>query len=360
VEKHLETQSSRSAPRGDRRSSYPVQPFKDKEFSLNYFKLMVRARVLEERLIKMAKSGDGFFWIGGPGEEAFSTALGLLVNYGEGPEHDMLHMHYRSNGVLLAMGQPMIDFIRQMRSVTTDPFSGGRNFVSHVAKKEWNVMPVTSTIETQYSIAPGTGLAQRRLRGQGKDSGITVVVGGDAGTAEGDFATCLIWASRPGAELPMLIVVTNNRFGISTPAETQHGEKHIADRGKAFGIKTNICDGNAPDKVWSALEDAMEYVRDTGKPFLLEVSLSRCYGHSSSSGANWVKGEECPIESFEKKLLKQGWITQAEIEALFESARQEANSALEQVRKENWPDPSTVLDHSFANNGRAGIPGEAR
>jgi 2-oxoisovalerate dehydrogenase E1 component alpha subunit len=62
------------------------------------------------------------------------------------------------------MGEPMLSFVRQMRSVSTDPFSGGRNFVSHVAKKEWNVLPVTSTIETQFAVAPGTARAQLRAR----------------------------------------------------------------------------------------------------------------------------------------------------------------------------------------------------
>lgn len=338
--------------------SFPAQPFKDKEFSINFFKLMVRTRVLEERHIKMAKVGDGFFWIGGPGEEAFAVSLGLLADQGQGPEYDMLHLHYRNNGVALAMGVPMIDFIRQMKCSALDPFSGGRNFVSHIAKKELNILPVTSPIETQFSIAPGTALRQRALRDQGKRSGVTVVVGGDAGTAEGDFATCLVWSSRPGRELPMLMIVTNNRFGISTPAETQHGERHIADRGKAFGIKSNVVDGNSPDKIWSALRDAFDYVRENCKPFLLEVEVSRLYGHSSSSGANRIKEELCPVDSFEKKLIKQGWLSEADSKRIFDAAWAEANAALETVRNEAMPASETVLENSFVS-GVGGLPPSA-
>jgi 2-oxoisovalerate dehydrogenase E1 component alpha subunit len=266
-------------------------------------------------------------------------------------------MHYRNNGVLMAMGQPMIDFIRQMKSVSTDPFSGGRNFVSHTARKDWNIMPVTSTIETQFSVAPGTALAQRRARLRGENAGVSIVIGGDAGTAEGDFATCMIWSSRPGKELPLLMIVTHNKFGISTPCDEQHGEKNITDRAKPFGIKTAITDGNSPEKIWSAIEDALDYVRSTGRPFMLEVEVSRLHGHSSSSGANRVKNEACCIEGYEKKLIKNGWITSGAVEKLFEEARQEASTALEQVRKEPVPDAATVLDHSFANGARAGIPG---
>lgn len=335
----------------------PAQPFKDKEFCISFFNTMVRARVLEERIIKMAKTGDGFFWIGGPGEEAFNVSLAWQIQKGFGPEFDILHLHYRSNGVLLGMGCPMIEMVRQMKSVRTDPFSGGRNFVSHVAKKDWNIMPVTSTIETQFVVAPGTARVQKRLRDQKKKSGISIVVGGDAGTAEGDFASCLVWSSRPGEELPLLMIVTNNKFGISTPAQTQHGEKLIADRGKAFGIKTGVCDGNQPEKVWSGLAEALDYVRNTGRPFLLEVQLSRLFGHSSSTGANRIPGEDCPLEIFEKKLIKNGWLKKSDIEALFQSAWMEANSALEKAREEPTPDPSTVLDHSFVGPFKGGLPG---
>src|SRR3954467_9901243 len=104
--------------------------------------LMLRARILEERLITMYRQGDGYFWIGGPGEEAFNVPLGLLVDKGEGRDHDYLHLHYRSNATLLAMGADPVDALRQMKNTATDPYSRGRNFVGHFSKREWNVVPV--------------------------------------------------------------------------------------------------------------------------------------------------------------------------------------------------------------------------
>jgi 2-oxoisovalerate dehydrogenase E1 component alpha subunit len=225
------------------------------ELSLRIYDLMLRARILEERLITMYKQGDGFFWIGGPGEEAFNVPLGLLVNKGIGLDHDYLHLHYRSNATLLAMGADPVDSLRQMKCVATDPYSRGRNFVGHFSVRKWNVVPVTSPIEIQFSIAIGTARAQR------KAAGITIVQGGDAGTAEGDFATALVWSSRRGAELPMLMIVTNNRYGISTPFAGQHGYDQISERGKAFNIKTAIVDGNDPEASYAALSQAIEYVR---------------------------------------------------------------------------------------------------
>src|SRR5687768_15562747 len=88
---------------------------------LELHRVMVRARVMEERMIKMSKSGEGYFWIGGPGEEAFNAALGLQVKKGRGPEYDFLHLHYRNSACLLAMGMPVIDGVRQMAMTATDP-----------------------------------------------------------------------------------------------------------------------------------------------------------------------------------------------------------------------------------------------
>src|SRR5690606_26510435 len=123
--------------------------------------------------------------------------------------------------------------------------------------------------EVQYPIAIGTAIAQAR----GGHEGITIVQGGDAGTAEGDFASALVWAARPANPLPMLIIVTNNEYGISTPFDEQHGERHVADRGKAFGMRTMVLDGNDPEDSDLGLKDAIAYVRSERKPMVLEAKV---------------------------------------------------------------------------------------
>src|ERR1044071_4724968 len=252
-----------SARAGTKKSVEPSERL-SAEKCLQIYDLMLRARLLEERLITMYKQGDGFFWIGGPGEEAFNVPLGLLVDKGSGLDHDFLHLHYRSSGTLLAMGADPVDSIRQMKNTLTDPYSKGRNFAGHFSVRKWNVVPVTSPIGIQFSIAIGTARAQRKGTGA---KGITIVQGGDAGTAEGDFATALVWSSRKGGELPLLLIVTNNRWGISTSYEGQHGYEQIAERGKAFGMPTAIVDGNDPEASYAAIQKALEYVRTEKKAF---------------------------------------------------------------------------------------------
>jgi 2-oxoisovalerate dehydrogenase E1 component alpha subunit len=314
------------------------------ERCLQIYRLMVRSRAMEERMIKMSKSGQGYFWIGGPGEEAFNTCLGLQVKKGHGPAYDYLHLHYRNSATLVALGMPLLHGIRQMAMTATDTHSRGRNFAGHFAHRDWNVLPVSSVIEVQYVMAPGTALVQKRHGGDG----ITIVTGGDAGTAEGDFASCLVWSTRPGNELPVLIVVMNNGWGISTPACSQHGERQIIDRGKAFGIPGEVVDGNDPVASWHAIHRAMKYCRRERRPYMLEARVSRLYGHSSSSGALRVKGEPDCIELFEHKLLEAGVSDRRAIEQTHEAARVEVEAALDQALAEPMPAADDVEKHTYA------------
>jgi 2-oxoisovalerate dehydrogenase E1 component alpha subunit len=321
---------------------------------LRIHELMVKTRVLEERLITMYRQGDGYFWIGGPGEEALSVPLGLLVDKGtgieHGIEHDFLHLHYRSSGTLLALGADPVDALRQMKNTATDPYSRGRSFAGHYSARKWNVAPITSPIETQFSISIGTAMAQRKT----KAKGISVVLGGDAGTAEGDFATALVWSSRKGHELPLLLIVTNNQWGISTAYEGQHGEVRISDRGKAFGMPTATVDGNDVEVAWLALKKAIDYVRTERKPYLLEAMVSRLNGHSSASGANRVSDEADCLVRLEEKLEARKILSRAQMDDMRTKFTQELLEASKRVREEPQPDPSSIWDWVFADKNYVG------
>jgi 2-oxoisovalerate dehydrogenase E1 component alpha subunit len=314
-----------------------------KDLLVRMHELMVQTRALEERLIQMYKQGHGYFWIGGPGEEAFNVSLGLLMKKGQGPAFDYLHAHYRQSGTLLALGEEPIGALRQMKNTASDPYSGGRNFAGHFSIHKWNVAPVSSPIEVQYAMAPGTAHVQKRHGGDG----ITIVTGGDAGTAEGDFASCLIWSSRPGNELPVLIVVTNNQWGISTPANTQHGDKLISERGRAFGIQCKTIDGNDPITAYQELQEAMAYVRKERKPFLLEARVSRLYGHSSASGANYVTGEADCIMEFEQTLEQHGVLSRAQMDGVKKKWADHLAELARSVREEPPPEGESIWKFIF-------------
>lgn len=305
---------------------------------------MVMTRKLDERCIKMSKSGEAYFWVGGPGEEAFNVCLGLQVRKGQGPAYDYLHLHYRNLGVLVGMGMPVLDHIRQMAMTRTDPHSMGRNFVCHYSKRDWNVMPVTSVIEVQYVMAPGSALVQKRFGGEG----VSIVIGGDAGTHEGDFASCMIWSSRPNCELPVLILVTNNDWGISTSFASQHAEKNVTERGKAFGIEGEVVDGNDPVASWHSLARGFRHCRTRRKPYMIEARVGRLHGHSSSSGAGREKYEVDCLAEYEGKLLAAGIMERHEIDAVHAAAAEEIEAAVRQAHTEPRPTAADVHLHTYA------------
>lgn len=323
----------------------------DKTLKKKILDLMITARCMEERMVKMSKSADGFFWLGGVGEEAFNIPLGLLAKRRPGLDapaldYDFFHFHYRNGATMLAMGMDPKDQIRQMHNRATDPYSGGRNFCNHYAYKAWNVCPTASTIQTQCSIAPGTARAQKRHGGDG----LTIVTFGDAGTAEGDFHTGLNWGTLPDWELPLLYICTNNHYGISTHYSEVHGQNRITDLAKGFGLKVANVDGRDVEASYAALKKGMDYIRKNRKPYFLEARVSRLNGHSSSSGANRVpEGSEVdPLVVWRDQLVEEGVIDAAYFDKAYQDETQRMTDILHEVRKEPAPEGSSIYDHIFA------------
>jgi 2-oxoisovalerate dehydrogenase E1 component alpha subunit len=149
------------------------------------------------------------------------------------------------------------------------------------------------------------------------------------------------------------MIVTNNQWGISTAACTQHGDKVIADRGKAFGIKTRLINGLDVEESWFAIQDAMSYIRTERKPFLMEARVTRMYGHSSATGANLIAGEADPIVSFEAQLAKAGIVSPKEANEVRERYNTEMLEMAKKVKEEPMPDGSTIYDYTyFGQKGR--------
>ncbi|MCB0351560.1 MAG: thiamine pyrophosphate-dependent dehydrogenase E1 component subunit alpha, partial [Bdellovibrionales bacterium] len=166
------------------------------------------------------------------------------------------------------------------------------------------------------------------------------------------FFFCLVWASRKGQELPMLITVQNNGWGISTAFEGQHGETHVADRGKAFNMRTAVINGNDPIETYIRLQEELAYIRKTGKPVLMEAKVSRLYGHSSASGASFIP-EEDGLKIFSEKLLKHDLISEEEIKNIYDKYEAEGVAAQEQARGEPVPQPEDIWKHVYVNNENA-------
>jgi 2-oxoisovalerate dehydrogenase E1 component alpha subunit len=152
----------------------------------------------------------------------------------------------------------------------------------------------------------------------------------------------------------VLIIVTNNRWGISTSYATQQAPARLSDRGAAFQMRCKTIDGNDPISAYLELKEAFEYVRTERKPYLLEAMVSRLRGHSSASGANVVKGEIDCLERFERVIEDRNLMTRAHMEQLRARYTQELADAAKRVRSEPQPAPSSVWDHVFSEKNVVG------
>jgi 2-oxoisovalerate dehydrogenase E1 component alpha subunit len=144
------------------------------------------------------------------------------------------------------------------------------------------------------------------------------------------------------------MLVTNNRYGISTDLHTVSVGKKVAERAAPYGMRAETVDGNDPVAVWNAMDRAMRYCRRERKPFLLEGLVSRLHGHSSSSGAqrNWNDAD--PLAAFEQKLIDSGAIDTAAVKALKDEAKIEADDAVVAAMQEPEPTREDVNRFSYA------------
>jgi len=144
------------------------------------------------------------------------------------------------------------------------------------------------------------------------------------------------------------MLVTNNGYGISTPANSQHGERRIVDRGEPFGIPGEAIDGNDPIACWHAMARALRYCRRLRRPWILEAQVSRLNGHSSSSGATREGSDPDPLSLFEDRLRSQGAIYDDQIERMRQEAADEADEAARQALSEPRPTAADVRMGTYA------------
>ena len=283
----------------------------------------------------MYRESDGYFWIGGPGEEAFNVPLGLLVKKGEGLDHDYLHLHYRSSAVILAMGAIDARSTRSGRwKKATDPYSGGRNFADHYAIRKWNVVPCRRRSRCSTRSRPAPRCAQKRHGG----TGITIVNGGDAGTAEGDFATVprLVLAARAGAPDP----VARHEQPVGHLDAASRAARRAPHRRPRRGLRhprRRWSTATIPMASWFAIEEAMRYVRTERRPYLLEATglaplrPLELVGREPRAGGGLPRAVRGDADRRGPRDRAPSW-TQVR-----ERYREEANAAVKQVRDEPRP-----------------------
>ncbi|WP_456460519.1 alpha-ketoacid dehydrogenase subunit alpha/beta [Reichenbachiella sp.] len=267
---------------------------------LSFYKDLLLPRLIEEKMLILLRQGKISKWFSGMGQEAISVGSALAMEQDE----YILPMH-RNLGIFTTRGIPLNRLFAQFQGKASG-FTQGRDRSFHFGSKEHHLVGMISHLGPQLGIADGIALAHK-LR---KNKKSTLVFSGDGGASEGDFHEALNVASV--WQLPVIFVVENNCWGLSTPSNQQFNFDSFTQKGPGYGIKTKQVDGNNLLEVYHAISEASKSMKKKAEPFLVECMTFRMRGHEEASGTKyypeglqdqWSKKD--PVDNYEKFLTKE-------------------------------------------------------
>ena len=284
---------------------------------------ILKPRLIEEKMLILLRQNKISKWFSGIGQEATSSGVALATD----PSEYILPMH-RNLGVFTCRDISLVQLFNQFQG-KVDGFTKGRDRSFHFGVKDLNIVGMISHLGPQMGIADGIGLA-KKLKGEKK---ATVVFTGDGGTSEGDFHESLnvaaVW------DLPVLFVIENNGYGLSTPNKEQFRGDSLAVRGEGYGVESLSIDGNNIVEVYTTVKEKIESIRKNPRPILLECFTFRMRGHEEASGTKYVPKDvmeywekKDPVVNFEKHLLEKKVYSKGDIESVKESIKSEISEAV--------------------------------
>ena len=291
---------------------------------LNLYKLMLKPRLIEEKMLILLRQGKISKWFSGIGQEAVSVGITSALNN----EEYILPMH-RNLGVFTTREIPLYRLFSQWQG-KMNGFTKGRDRSFHFGTQEYNIVGMISHLGPQFGVADGIALANKL-----KDTKqVCAVFTGDGGTSEGDFHEALNVASV--WSLPVLFCIENNGYGLSTPVSEQFNCENLADKGVGYGMESHIIDGNNIIEVYTKITEIAESVRKNPRPILLEFKTFRMRGHEEASGTKYVPqplmdewAAKDPISNFRAFLTSEGVLTDKKDETYHSEIKSEIDKHLQ-------------------------------
>ncbi|HMS35258.1 MAG TPA: thiamine pyrophosphate-dependent dehydrogenase E1 component subunit alpha, partial [Ignavibacteria bacterium] len=296
----------------------------DDETLLSLYKAILLPRMIEEKMLLLLRKGKISKWFSGIGQEAISVGLAMALNKDE----YILPMH-RNLGIFTVRGLPLDRLFKQLQG-KFNGFSKGRERSFHFGTNEHHIVGMISHLGPQLGIADGIALATLLK----KEKKVTAVFSGDGGTSEGDFHEAMnvaaVW------NLPVIFVIENNAYGLSTPVNEQYKCEDLADKGIGYGMESLQIDGNNILAVYDTIMTYAESIRNEPRPLLLECKTFRMRGHEEASGVKYVPkelieewGKKDPVSNYEAYLIEENILDEKKVESIRNEFKNEIDKALD-------------------------------
>jgi 2-oxoisovalerate dehydrogenase E1 component len=303
---------------------------------LKLYEAILTPRMIEEKMLILLRQNKISKWFSGIGQEAIAVGITQALDSDE----YILPMH-RNLGVFTGRNLPFDRLFAQWQG-TLKGYTKGRDRSFHFGTRDHHIVGMISHLGPQNGVATGIALASK-LKQEKK---LTVVFNGDGGTSEGDFHEAVnvaaVW------DLPVIFVIENNGYGLSTPSCEQFKCKGFIDKAIGYGIEGFQIDGNNILEVYKTVTNIAQSLRANPRPVLLECLTFRMRGHEEASGTKYVPKElmeewakKDPVENFEKYLLDEKVISQEQIKSIRDKIKKHIDDGLQGAFEEKHPVAST-------------------
>jgi 2-oxoisovalerate dehydrogenase E1 component len=280
-------------------------------------------RMIEEKMLVLLRQGKISKWFSGIGQEAIAVGATLALQNDE-----WIFPLHRNLGVFTTRNMPLHKLFMQWQG-NKEGYSKGRERSFHFGSKEHHICGMISHLGPQLALADGVALAYKLK----KENKAAIAFTGEGGTSEGDFHEALnvaaVW------DLPVIFIIENNGYGLSTPTNEQYRCDHLVDRAKGYGMEGVRIDGNNILAVYDTIKGVREFCIENQKPYLIECMTFRMRGHEEASGTKYVPSylfdlwkEKDPVKNYEDFLLAEKVLSATDIETIRNEFKQKIEDEL--------------------------------
>ncbi|HWR32404.1 MAG TPA: dehydrogenase E1 component subunit alpha/beta [Chitinophagaceae bacterium] len=302
---------------------------------IHFYRSILWPRMIEDKMLVLLRQGKISKWFSGIGQEAIAVGATLALQ-----EDEWIMPMHRNLGVFTTRNMPLSKLFMQWQGAQ-EGYTKGRERSFHFGNKEHHICGMISHLGPQLAIADGVALAHKLK----KENKVSLAFTGDGGTSEGDFHEALnvaaVW------DLPVIFIIENNGYGLSTPVNEQYRCISLVDKAKGYGMEGVSIDGNNILTVYDTIKGVREFCIKHQKPYLIECMTFRMRGHEEASGTKYVPQDlfrlweqKDPIKNYERYLIEAGVINEMKVAEI----RNEFKDKIESELKIGFDTKSVVAD----------------